>query len=274
MDPTTGKTRLRASLERAAAGGDPSVGQWLEFPGYTLARTVGSLGCDWVLIDCEHGNIDDAAMYHAVAAVASGGASPVVRVAGSENWMIKRALDAGAHGIMVPMCETAEQATAIARFAHYPNPQTFPSGTRGAGGLFANPSFALAAPEYLRRANELVTVIVQIESRAGVTNCAEIAAVDGIDALFIGPNDLASSMGYFAFDHPKIPEVQEASAKVLAAALDKGKFAGHFALGAEEAAKRVKQGWHFVNCGADVVAITAWMTSEMSKLSSAIREKA
>lgn len=107
IDPTTGKTRLRTSLERAAAGGDPSVGQWLEFPGYTLARTVASLGCDWVLIDCEHGNIDDSAMYHAVAAVTSGGASPVVRVAGSENWMIKRALDAGAHGIMVPMCETA-----------------------------------------------------------------------------------------------------------------------------------------------------------------------
>jgi 4-hydroxy-2-oxoheptanedioate aldolase len=107
MDAATGKTRLRASLERAAAGGEASVGQWLEFPGFTLARTVASLGCDWVLIDCEHGNIDDAAMYHSVAAVSAAGASPVVRIAGSENWMIKRALDAGAHGIMVPMVETA-----------------------------------------------------------------------------------------------------------------------------------------------------------------------
>lgn len=105
---STGKTRLRASLERAAtAGGEPSIGQWLEFPGFTLARTVASLGCDWVLVDCEHGNIDDAAMYHAIAAISTAGASPIVRVAGSENWMIKRALDAGAHGIMVPMCETA-----------------------------------------------------------------------------------------------------------------------------------------------------------------------
>lgn len=98
-DPSTGKTRLRRSLERAAAGGPPSIGQWLEFPGYTLARTVASLpGVDWVLIDCEHGNIDDAAMYHSVAAVVAAGASPIVRIAGSENWMVKRALDAGVCG--------------------------------------------------------------------------------------------------------------------------------------------------------------------------------
>ncbi|KAF2763739.1 Phosphoenolpyruvate/pyruvate domain-containing protein [Teratosphaeria nubilosa] len=266
MDLAAGKKRLRASFERAASGGDPSVGQWLEFPGFTLARTVASLGCDWVLIECEHGNIDDSAMYHAVAAIASAGASPVVRVAGSENWMIKRALDAGAHGIMVPMVETAEQAQAVARFAHYPKPHSAVTGTRGCGGIFANASFGLTAPEYLRQANESITVIVQIESPVGVDNCAEIAAVHGIDALFIGPNDLASSMGYFAFDHPKIPEVQEAAAKVLKAAREKGKYAGHFALGAEEAAKRLRQGWHFVNCGADVVALTTWMTSEMAKL--------
>lgn len=100
-------TRLRSSLQRSASGGAPSIGQWLEFPGYTLARTVASLpGVDWVLIDCEHGNIDDAAMYHSIAAVAAAGSSPIVRIPGAENWMIKRALDAGAHGIMVPMVET------------------------------------------------------------------------------------------------------------------------------------------------------------------------
>lgn len=105
-EPTPPKTPLRLSLERASTGGPPSIGQWLEFPGYHLARTVASLGPDWVLIDCEHGNIDDSAMYLSIAAVVSAGSSPIVRVAGSENWMIKRALDAGAHGIMVPMCET------------------------------------------------------------------------------------------------------------------------------------------------------------------------
>lgn len=97
-------------------------------------------------------------------------------------------------------------------------------------------------------------------------NCEEIAAVEGIDALFVGPNDLASSLGHFAFDHSQIAEVQEATAKVLAAVKAKGKFGGHWCTSAEEAAKRLKQGWHFVNCGADIVAITAWMTAEMAKL--------
>lgn len=123
----TGKTRLQSSLEKAAARQGPSVGQWLEFPGYSLAKTVAALGEDvgdshsnatkdytnrietfqqWVLIDCEHGNIDDRDMYLQVGAIASTGVSPIVRIPGSEPWMIKRALDCGAHGIMVPMCET------------------------------------------------------------------------------------------------------------------------------------------------------------------------
>lgn len=130
----------------------------------------------------------------------------------------------------------------------------------------ANASFKASPKEYLRHANSLLTIIVQIETRLGVENCASIASVPGIDALFIGPNDLASSLGYFAFDHPNIPEVQEAIAKVLRAVKDKGKFGGHWCVNAEEAALRRGQGWDFVNCGADVVAIGAWMGGEMGKL--------
>ena len=155
---------------------------------------------------------------------------------------------------------------AVARSAHYPNPKTFPLGFRGCGGLFANASFNIDAQEYLRHANERITVIVQIETRLGVANATAIAAVDGIDALFVGPNDLASSLGHFAFDHPKIPEVQEAIASVLAAATGAGKFAGHFALGSDEAARLVKRGWHFVNCSADIIALAAFMNAEMKKV--------
>lgn len=124
---SAGRTRLQAALERAQKGGPPCIGQWMELPGYSLARTIAGLGFDvsphrtfcltysrkielkhhkWVLVDCEHGNIDDSEMYLAVAAIASAGSSPIVRVAGSEPWMMKRALDAGAHAIMIPMCET------------------------------------------------------------------------------------------------------------------------------------------------------------------------
>ncbi|KAK1657543.1 2-dehydro-3-deoxyglucarate aldolase [Colletotrichum godetiae] len=261
----SGKTRLRESLERARKGQGPSVGQWLEFPGYSLARTVAPLGEDWVLIDTEHGNIDDSQMYLQVGAISSSGVSPIVRIPASEHWMMKRALDCGAHAIMVPMCETKEQAEAIVCACKYPSSR-WPQGLRGAGAMFAPAAFNQTGREYLLTANENVMVCVQIESRKAVENVEEIASVDGIDMLFIGPNDLASSMGYVAFDHASISEVQEASARVLEAGLNAGKYVGHFALSAEAAAAKFEQGFHFVNCGADIVAITAWMSREMAKL--------
>ncbi|KAI9684619.1 MAG: hypothetical protein M1820_010879 [Bogoriella megaspora] len=264
-----GKTRLRASLERAKTGYGPSVGQWMEFPGYSLARTVASLGVDWVLIDTEHGNIDDSEMYYAVGAVATAGASPIVRIAGSEPWMMKRALDSGAHGIMIPMCETKDQAEIIAKYTHYPSP-SFPQGLRGVGGLFAPANFRQNAQEYLKTANDSIVVIVQIETRLALDNLDSIASTPGIDALFVGPNDLCSSMGYNAFDHPVIDEVQKAIQRILEVAKQKGKFAGHFALTADLAAERVAKGWEFVNCGADIVAISTWMTAEMVKFKSLI----
>ncbi|OJJ76709.1 hypothetical protein ASPBRDRAFT_27131 [Aspergillus brasiliensis CBS 101740] len=242
----TGKTRLQASLDRATARQGPSIGQWLEFPGYSLARTVAPLGADWVLIDCEHGNIDDKEMYLQVGAISSAGVSPIVRIPASEPWMMKRALDCGAHAIMVPMCET--------------------KGLRGAGAMFAPAAFDQTGREYLTHANDNVMIIVQIESRTAVDNCAAIAAVPGIDMLFVGPNDLASFMGYFALDHAQIPEVQKATTRVLQAAKDAGKYAGHFALSADVAAAKYHQGFDFVNSGADIVALTSWMSTEMSKL--------
>lgn len=99
--------------------------------------------------------------------------------------------------------------------------------------MFAPAAFNQNGRDYLLTANENVMICVQIESRTAVENVEAIAAVDGIDMLFIGPNDLASSMGYVAFDHASIPEVQEASARVLKATHDAGKYAGHFALSSE-----------------------------------------
>ncbi|PYI25170.1 Phosphoenolpyruvate/pyruvate domain-containing protein [Aspergillus indologenus CBS 114.80] len=259
------ETRLQTSLARAAARKGPSIGQWLELPGYSLARTVAGLGEDWALIDCEHGNIDDRDMYLQVAAIAAAGVSPIVRIPALDTWMMKRALDAGAHGIMVPMCETKEQAELVVRGCKYPSAH-WPQGIRGTGAMFAPNAFNQSGREYLTHANDNVTIVVQIETRQGVENSEAIASVEGIDMLFVGPNDLASSMGYLAFGHATIPEVQEATTKVLRAAKAAGKYAGHFDLSAEAAAKKYMQGFDFVNSGADIVALTAWMSSELTKL--------
>ncbi|KAF5558713.1 aldolase citrate lyase family [Fusarium phyllophilum] len=262
---TSGKTRLQESLERARDRQGPSLGQWLALPGHALAKTIAPLGQDWVLIDCEHGHIDDHNMYLQVSAISSSGVSPVVRIPGSEPWMVKRALDAGAHAIMVPMCETKEQAIQIVESAKYPS-KSYPNGFRGTGAMFAPAAFNLTGRDYLLNANNNVMIFVQIESRKGVENVEEIANVYGIDMLFIGPNDLASSLGYVAFDHATIPEVQQTTQRILDATLAAGKYAGHFALDAAIAAQRYEQGFHFVNCGADIVALTSQMSAEIRKV--------
>lgn len=118
----------------------------------------------------------------------------------------------------------------------------------------------------MRHANSNITVIVQIETELGVKNAEAIASVPGIDGLFIGPNDLCCSMGYFAFDHKTNVRVQEAAMHVKEAAKKHQKYAGYFCLSAEDAAERVKMGFDFVNCGADIVAISSWMGGEMDKL--------
>lgn len=139
--------------------------------------------------------------------------------------------------------------------------------------MFAHSAFNQTSREYLLSANDNVMVCVQIESQKAVDNVEEIAAVEGVDMLFIGPNDLAASMGHVAFDHASIPDVQEAIARVLKAGLDTGKYVGHFALSADVAAAKYKQGFHFVNCGADIVAIATWMSVEMEKLKRLVSTK-
>lgn len=139
--------------------------------------------------------------------------------------------------------------------------------------MFAPASFNQTGRDYLLSANTNTLICVQIETRTAISNVEAIASVPGIDMLFVGPNDLASSMGYVAFDHAKEPEVQEATARVLRAGLEAGKYVGHFAMGAEVAAERVRQGFEFVNCGADIVAVTSWMSGEMGRLRELVAEK-
>jgi 4-hydroxy-2-oxoheptanedioate aldolase len=153
--------------------------------------------------------------------------------------------------------------------AKYPSKE-FPGAFRGSGAMFAPANFNQTGREYLFSANENVMVCVQIETRLAIENVEAIASVPGIDMLFIGPNDLAGSLGYVAFDHATIPEVQEATKKVLAAANKAGKYAGYFAMSADAAAQKYQEGWQFMNCGADIVAITAWMTNEMASMKSII----
>ncbi|TFK43299.1 Pyruvate/Phosphoenolpyruvate kinase-like domain-containing protein [Crucibulum laeve] len=268
---TGGLLGLPKIMKEAKKAGKPVLGSWLMFPGASLARMVAQMEYDFILVDCEHGDIADAEMHVSVGAIASNGASPFVRIAAPENYFVKRALDAGAHGILCPMISTVEQAKAVVSYSKFPamkgheNNGTL-SGVRGTGSPFAPAVFGQSQGDYTATANKNTFIAVQIETVEGLENCEEIAKVEGVDMLFIGPNDLASSMGYPPLDNGKIPEVQEAVKRILAATKAAGKYAGMFCLSAEEVRWRFEQGFDLMNLAGDVAALAWWNANELEKL--------
>ncbi|KAF8420842.1 HpcH/HpaI aldolase/citrate lyase family protein [Tirmania nivea] len=239
----------------------PSFGVWQMLPGRNISQSLCRPGYDWVLIDTEHGNIDDRAMHEAVSAVSSMRAqSPIVRIPAGEGWMIKRALDAGAHGIMVPLINNAAEAAQVVSFSKFP-----PTGIRGFGSPFPmgtfGPPHTFTSTDYLQQANDSILTIIQVETQEALENVKEIAAVEGVDVLFVGPYDLGNSIGY-----PVGPEgphhiLSEAFQKVLEAANEAGKKAGICCNDPEQAAHFNKLGFHMISVVADVFALESYLTN-------------
>lgn len=166
--------RLQKAL---SSGSGLSFGAWQMLPGGNLSRVIARAGYDWVCVDCEHGNIADHQMHESVAAIAGCGASPIVRIPANETWMVKRALDSGAHGIVVPLLYTAEEARKLVQTAKFP-----PIGQRGYGspfsmGAFGNPS----GVDYLQQANDALVTIVQIETKEAFENVSSGSARPDVD---------------------------------------------------------------------------------------------
>ncbi|KAI1426391.1 Pyruvate/Phosphoenolpyruvate kinase-like domain-containing protein [Xylaria sp. FL1777] len=218
------------------------MGVWQTLPGQNISRVLARTpGVDWVLVDCEHGNIDDAAMHEAVPAIASCGVSPIVRLPDMQGWMIKRALDAGAHGVLIPLLRSAEEARKIVAAAKFP-----PQGQRGLGSPFAMERFhpIPTMTEYLQQANQSLLTIVQIETQEALDAVEEIAEVPGIDVLFIGPFDLGNNIGHPILDGVMKPELEQAIDRILAATTKAGKKAGFFASSGEQARKTERAAEH------------------------------
>lgn len=252
---------LAAALRPAQS---TAYGFWLTYPTPAVARTIlrsaaasGQGKFSWVLIDAEHGLISDQDYYALTTAISAEGASPIIRVPWAEEWMIKRALDAGAHGVLTPMCHTAADAAAIVKFSKYP-----PRGSRGYGPMYAIHSFegVAAGNAYDGEAAKDLVVAIQIESQQGVDNVEAIAAVDGLDVLLIGPFDLALQMGVLRGG----PEHEAAIQKVLRAAKANGKKAAIFCTDGAQARQRAAEGFDMVSVITDVGALGEIMTRELS----------
>ncbi|SDB29806.1 HpcH/HpaI aldolase family protein [Bauldia litoralis] len=206
--PNRLKARIRA--------GERSFGTWLQSATPTFAELAATAGFDFFIVDQEHGPGDLGDAIDQMRAASGGEATMVVRVPSSEPVYLKRLVDAGVEGLLVPMVETAEEARAIVAACRFP-----PRGSRGnAWDITRSSSYGFQA-DYYDRADDNLLIIVQIETARAVENAREIAGVDGVDVVFIGPTDLSGSIGLPG--QTGAPEVTALIEQAMKAAVDAGK---------------------------------------------------
>jgi 2-keto-3-deoxy-L-rhamnonate aldolase RhmA len=234
---------LRARL----AGGGTVLGTMvMEFGTQGVGAMADAAGAEFVMYDMEHTAWSIESVRGLFASCGGLDIAPFVRVPATEYHFAARVLDAGAHGVMVPMVNDAEQARALASFCRYP-----PAGRRGAGFGLAHDGFRVDEPviDKMRRADERTLVIAQIESGEGARNARQIAAVEGIDVLWIGHFDLANFLGIPGqFEHDDYRRAEDAVRDACAA---EGKALGRMATTAEEAARLQEYGYRILAVGLD-----------------------
>lgn len=234
-----------------------SIGCWLTLASPAVAELLAHCGFDWMVVDAEHGPSDTgeiAAQLRAIDAARAHGAevSGAVRVTANDPALVKRAMDCGAQTIVFPNIETADEARAAVASMRFPEAGN--AGTRGVAGMVRAGKYGLDA-NYVADANAQACTVVLIESVQALRNVSQIAAVDGVDCLFIGTADLSASMGYLGqLSHPA---VRDAITQVVAAASEAGKAVGIFATNSDEAIAYQKQGIRFIALNSD----TAWLAS-------------
>ena len=238
---------MKNPVRQALKEGQPHVGSWLSLACPLAGRVLARTGFRWLTVDVEHSPVNWETAATLFGHIADAGCVPLARVPCNSHDHIKRALDNGAHGIVVPMVNTAEEAAAAVSAAKY-----HPEGTRSVGGSLHALNFGISPAEYYREANDNILVVIQTEHIESVRNAEEIFQVPGIDAMFVGPNDLHSSMGLAPAMESDEPEFVEAMNTLLATAKKHGVAPGLHVGSTEAAARRIAEGWQFIAVGSDL----------------------
>lgn len=230
-------------FKHALKTGSTQIGFWLTLADPYTTEICAGAGFDWLLIDCEHAPQSAPLVLTQLQAIATrSGVHPMVRVASKNTDSVAVLLDLGARNLLVPMINTAAEAEAVVQACRYP-----PDGHRGVGGGRA--AGWGRDPEYVRRAHDDVCVVTQIETGVALENIEQIAAVDGIDGLFVGPADLAASLGHLG--NPDHPDVRAAVLDAMRRIRSAGKAAGILTLSEEFVHQSLKAGASFVAVGID-----------------------
>ncbi|BBP59186.1 4-hydroxy-2-oxoheptanedioate aldolase [Pseudomonas sp. St316] len=236
------------TFKQRLCSGEAQIGLWLGLADAYCAELAANAGFDWLLIDGEHAPNDLRTLLGQLQAVAPYSSQPVIRPVIGDTALIKQVLDIGVQTLLVPMVESADQARDLVRAIHYP-----PHGVRGVGSALARASRWNSIPGYLDKADEQMCLLVQIESREGLANLDEIAAVEGVDGVFIGPADLSASMGFRG--NPGHPVVQAAIEDAIARIRQAGKAAGILSADEKLARRYIELGAAFVAVGVDTTVL-------------------
>ena len=244
-------------LRRRLATGEPTVGTFVGAAAPVVGEICAAAGVDWLLLDLEHGAGGEEQVRALVPAAAAYGVPTVVRVESAARIRVGRVLDLGAAGVMLPRLDNADEVAAALRHLRYP-----PAGDRGVATYNRACRFGLD-PGALDRANAEVLGVVQIESAAAVGDADQIAGLDGVDVLFVGPRDLSHDLGVPG--DLTAPAFIEAIEHVLAACRRHGKACGLLVTDGTAAARRLEQGWSFVAIGSDTTLLAAMVSAELGR---------
>lgn len=250
-------------VRKRLAAGEPSIGTWLALPSPEAAEFVSKVGFDWLVVDAEHNPVDIRTLAQMFAAMTASGTAPMVRIPWNSPENFKRVLDAGAWGVVVPMVNTREEAERAVRATRY-----YPDGNRSVGGGRHSLSWSSSGAEYFKAANDQVLLVAQIEHIDGVNNADDILSTPGIDACFIGPNDLAASMGLglgvpLESDHPQLVE---AIMHIRDACIRNGVATGIHTSGSEGLNMRIEQGFQFCAMASELRYMVGYLKDDLNNV--------
>lgn len=240
------------SVKRKLAAGEATFGTWLSLADLYATRVLARCGFDWLTVDLEHGAIDWSQAAANFAAIADAGCVPLARVPQGSHDYIKRVLDCGAWGIVVPMVNTVEQARIAIAAAKYP-----PVGNRSLGGGWHALNFATAPADYYARANDEVLVILQTESPTGIDNAEAIYSLPGVDAIFVGPVDLRANMTKSDGTRATDAEFEAALQRIVDTGKKTGTPTGMHTMDSQSALRRAEQGMRFIAIGSELSLLTS-----------------
>lgn len=246
---------MRNELKRRLERGEQTYGCWVTIESPMCSELMSTLGFDWFVYDTEHSPLDIYQTQTLMQAMRGTETTPIVRAWWNDLVAIKRALDIGAYGVVVPWVNTKEEAELAVKATRYA-----PWGLRGCGPRRA----AMFDPEYYQTVDEEILVICQIETKKAVENIEDIASVEGVDVTYIGPADLSASHGHLG--NMSHPEVQKAIDKVYDATKAAGKAAGVHLGSGKTIKERMDKGYEFITIGNDLSLLRRGVRELMTEL--------